>query len=117
MTREPDEVGVGAAIVWCDAVACDEAIRNEDWLAAVGLYSSDLLEGLPARGGDDHRGVRCSGAYPPARAERSAAVSLSSQFRDKCKVVHWRYSSPGDGNIPGDTALIITKDRPSGATS
>jgi DNA-binding SARP family transcriptional activator len=44
--RGEEEICVRADQLWCDAVACDEALRSSNLTAALELYCGDLLEGF-----------------------------------------------------------------------
>jgi DNA-binding SARP family transcriptional activator/TolB-like protein len=46
VSRGEDELRLDAGRVWCDAVAFEALIREEQWMAALELYRGDLLEGL-----------------------------------------------------------------------
>jgi DNA-binding SARP family transcriptional activator/TolB-like protein len=46
LTRGEDEIRVDPALVWCDAVALSEHVREGRWSEALTLYRGELLEGL-----------------------------------------------------------------------
>ena len=49
-TRGTDEIGVSPSIVWCDAVAFDEAVAQRDLARAVLLCRGELLDGISIHG-------------------------------------------------------------------
>ena len=49
-SRGPDALAVRADILWCDAVAFQEACAGGDWSAAVQLYRGEFLAGLHVGG-------------------------------------------------------------------
>jgi len=46
VTRGDDEVSVAADKVWCDAIAFDEAMREERYSQVLELFSGELLDGF-----------------------------------------------------------------------
>ncbi len=46
LTRGEDEVRIDPALVWCDAVAITQHVREGHWSEALTLYRGELLEGL-----------------------------------------------------------------------
>ncbi len=48
VSRGPDEVGVDPAALWCDVAAFDDALAQQDYTTALGLYRGDLLESFHA---------------------------------------------------------------------
>jgi DNA-binding SARP family transcriptional activator/TolB-like protein len=46
LTRGEDEVRVDPALVWCDAVALSQHVREGRWSEGLSVYRGELLEGL-----------------------------------------------------------------------
>ena len=46
LTRGEDELRVDPSLVWCDAVALSQNVRDGRWSEALALYRGELLEGL-----------------------------------------------------------------------
>ena len=46
LTRGEDEIRLDPALVWCDAVALSQYVRDGRWREALSLYRGELLEGL-----------------------------------------------------------------------
>lgn len=46
LTRGEDEVRVDPSLVWCDAVALSQHVKEGQWSEALALYHGELLEGL-----------------------------------------------------------------------
>ena len=46
LTRGEDEVRVDPTLVWCDAVALSQYVRDGRWSEGLSLYRGELLEGL-----------------------------------------------------------------------
>ena len=99
LTRGDEELRVDPEKVWCDAVALQQHLRNNEWDEALSLNRGDLLDGLYPEGvsqefqeglsgtrkrfrdGSAHAAWKCS-AREEARGDRAAAVALARRARE-----------------------------------
>lgn len=89
VSRGPDEIGVAGEVVWCDAVAFQEALDAGDESAALALYQGELLPGFYVSGApgferwlDEERGrlkrLAASAAWRLAEREERAGNPLAA---------------------------------------
>ncbi|MGE0554285.1 MAG: BTAD domain-containing putative transcriptional regulator, partial [Gemmatimonadales bacterium] len=52
-SRGDEEVGITAGLLWCDALAFDEAVAGNDPAKAMELYRGDFLDGFYVQGGPE----------------------------------------------------------------
>ncbi len=87
--RGEDEVGVDAALLWCDARAFEEKLDSGALNEALGLYQGDLLEGFYVTGAPEvERWLDGERVRLRDRAAR-AARSLSDAATDLTERVRW----------------------------
>lgn len=99
INRGEDEIRLDQSVVWCDAVALQQRVRDGQWPDALSLYRGDLLDGMYPEGvapefqewlDSQRRTLRELAAraawetssIEEARGDRGAAVAMARRARE-----------------------------------
>jgi DNA-binding SARP family transcriptional activator/TolB-like protein len=99
ITRGEDELRLDHSVIWCDAVALQQRVRDQQWPDALSLYRGDLLDGLYPEGVAAEfqewldaqrrslRDIAARAAWETSRLEeergdRGAAVAMARRARE-----------------------------------
>lgn len=81
-SRGNDEIGLAPGAVWCDVVAFEEAVANDQPVRALELYRGDLLDGFYVSGAPDFEHWLDGERMRLRQSAQQAAWSLSKAADD-----------------------------------